>query len=350
VCIIKPSALGDVVHALPVLDALRKRWPDASISWVVNRGLRGLLEGHPDLHEVIPFDRPRLFQRDKGLVRQAGFLRELRSRRFDLVVDLQGLFRSGLMAWATGASVRVGRADAREGATAFYTHKIEAKTTHAVDRLLEIAAALGCEPSTPLFQPVIDEESRSWAREKLAGLSRPLLGVNVGARWLTKRWPPNSFAEVAARAARELGSGVVAVGSPEDRPLVDELMAGLASHGVSALDLCGKTTLPGLAAIAEACDLFLSNDTGPLHLAAAAGTPTVSIFLCTDPRKTGAYAPNARVAVTGVACAASCVRDCPTKMECMAELSPEKVWPIVLSALTGQRAGTPHADRSRALR
>src|SRR4051812_507775 len=124
VCLIKPSALGDIVNALPVLAALRRRWPEARFTWVVNRSLRGLLDGHPALDEVIAYDRGGTGRSPLGLLRFAGFLRRLGRGDFDLAVDLQGLLRSGLMAFATRAGVRVGLADAREGATRFYTHRV----------------------------------------------------------------------------------------------------------------------------------------------------------------------------------------------------------------------------------
>jgi heptosyltransferase I len=114
VCLIKPSSLGDVVHALPVLSALKARWPEASFAWIINAGLRGLVEGHPDLDEVIPFERGKMKAGPGGLARFVGFLAGLRRRRFDLAIDVQGLFRSGLMAAATGARIRVGLAEARE--------------------------------------------------------------------------------------------------------------------------------------------------------------------------------------------------------------------------------------------
>ena len=127
VCLIKPSSLGDVVHALPVLSALRTLWPQAHLAWVVNRGLRGLLDGHPQLDEVIAFDRASVGLGPRGLAAFLRFAADLRRRRFDLAIDLQGLFRSGVMTAATGAKVRVGLSTAREGAAHFYTHRIEAK-------------------------------------------------------------------------------------------------------------------------------------------------------------------------------------------------------------------------------
>ena len=140
VALIKPSSLGDVIHALPVLSALRQLWPEAAFDWVVARGLRGLVEGHPDLSAVIPFDRPRLKLNRAGWTELRRLLRELRSRRFDVTIDLQGLLRSGLMAWATGAPVRIGLQDAREGSRWSHTHTVAIPpgVSHAGGRLLVV--------------------------------------------------------------------------------------------------------------------------------------------------------------------------------------------------------------------
>jgi heptosyltransferase-1 len=336
VCLIKPSSLGDVVHALPVLSALKGRWPGARFSWVINSGLRGLVEGHPDLDEVIPFERGRMKAGPAGLGRFLGFLGALRRRRFDLAIDLQGLFRSGLMARASGAKVRVGTAEAREGATRFYTDRVETGGTnaHAVDRMLAVASALGADVSMPRFDVAMGAEDRAWARQAMADLPGPRLVLNVGARWLTKRWPPGQFAEVASRAAHDRGAALVAVGAPEDRGLVDELLAALGP--VPCLDLCGRTTLPQLAAIAAEADCFLSNDTGPLHLAAAAGARVVGVYTCTDPRRTGPYGPNAVTVRSHVWCAPSFVKTCD-RLECMSELTPDRVWPAVAYQLAAAR-------------
>src|SRR5262245_37412614 len=147
VALLKPSALGDVVHSLPVLSALRRRYPSAHLTWVVNAAYEPLLRGHPHLDEVLPFDRGAARAGWGAAVRAvAGFFAELRRRRFDLVIDLQGLLRSGLMASATGAPRRVGLGGAREGARWFYTDVVpvpEPGSTHAVDRYWLVAQALG---------------------------------------------------------------------------------------------------------------------------------------------------------------------------------------------------------------
>lgn len=332
VCLIKPSSLGDVVHALPVLAALRDLWPDARFGWVINRGLLGLVESHPLIDEVIPFDRAAARLRPAGLRVASRFLLDLRARRFDLAIDLQGLLRSGIMAGATGAPVRVGLESAREGARWFYTHRVAepVESRHAVDRLLAIAAAFGADISNPRFVLALAESHRDWARSVLAEVSRPCLVLNVGARWTTKRWPPEHFANVARRAATQLGAGLVAVGATEDRPLIDALVNAVAPLPVR--DLGGRTTLPQLAALAEAADLFLSNDTGPLHLAAATGTSCVGVYTCTRPEWTGPYGPNAVAVRSGIWCAGSCVKVCD-RLECMSELTPDRVWRAVSEAL-----------------
>lgn len=334
ICLIKPSALGDVVNALPVLAAMRRQWPGARISWVVNRSLRGLLDGHPALDEVIAYDRGRAKFSPAGLSRFAGFLRDLGRRGFDLTVDLQGLLRSGLMTYATGAAVRVGLADAREGAPWFYTHRVAPPggrgEAHAVDRLLRLAEVFGADVSRPRFEVACGPDDRAWARAVLRDVPRPRLVLNLGARWATKRWPPEHFAAIARRAVDRFGAALVAVGAPEDAPLVDDLRARLGA--IPVLDLCGRTTLPQLASIAAESDLVLSNDTGPLHLATAAGARVVGIYTCTSPALNGPYGPNATAVQSRIWCAGSYLKTCD-RLDCMRELTPDRVWPLVASQL-----------------
>lgn len=326
VCLIKPSSLGDIVHALPVLSSLRALWPEARISWVVNRGFESLLQGHPDLDEVIPFDRRRIRPSVGGIAELASFVRELRSRRFDAAIDLQGLFRSAAICLATGAGIRVGASTAREGAPFFYTHRVLSPTVdegHAVDRLLKLAAAFGADVSRPRFTLPLSLQDRRWAREILDRCARPRLALNLGARWLTKRWPPEHFAAIARRAFQERSTSLVVVGAAEDEPIVESFRKSLGP--IPFLDLHGMTTLPRLAAVFAEVDAVVSNDTGPLHLAAAAGPFTIGVYTCTKPELTGPYGPNAVSVASRVACAGSCVTKCGHRI-CMTELIPERVW------------------------
>jgi heptosyltransferase-1 len=334
VCLIKPSSLGDVVNALPVLTALRRHWPNASIAWVVNRSLRGLLDGHPALDEVITYDRGGTRATPVGLSRFAQFLRQLGRGGFDLAIDLQGLLRSGIMARATGARVRVGLADAREGATRFYTHHVEPPDTpgeiHAVDRLLHLAEAFGADVAAPRFVLPYGPAEREWAQRVLEDVPRPRLILNLGARWETKRWPPAHFAAIALLANQEHGAGLVAIGGDEDRPLVDDLRWRLGATPL--LDLSGQTSLPQLAALAAEAELVLSNDSGPLHLATAAGARVVGLYTCTSPGRNGPYADDAATIESKVWCSGSYLKTCD-RLDCMSELSPDRVWPTVAAQL-----------------
>src|SRR5262245_18476885 len=198
IAIIKPSALGDVVHALPVLSALRARYPGSHITWVVNKAYEPLLAGHPHLDATLPFDRGMFL---KGALKAAlyshGFANRLRKQRFDLVIDLQGLLRTGLMCAATGATRKVGFANAREGAANFYTETVDvpdADALHAVDRYLRVASYLGAEGRPVRFVVPVRPDEQAAVDRDLAALPRPWIAVAVGARWATKRWPAAAFA------------------------------------------------------------------------------------------------------------------------------------------------------------
>ena len=161
-------------------------------------------------------------------------------------------------------------------------------------------------------------------------LPRPRIILNLGAQWPTKRWPPEHFAAIGRRAVAEYGAGLIAVGSAGDRPLVDSLLHQLVD--VPTLDLCGRTRLPQLAALCLESDLVISNDTGPLHLAAAAGARVLGIYTCTSPELTGPHGARAASVRTGVWCAASFRKTC-NRLDCMAELQPGRVWPVVVDQL-----------------
>lgn len=332
ICIIKPSSLGDIVHSLPILPALRRLFPLARLSWVVNAPFRSLLDGHPHLDRVIAFERGGWHLSPRGALGMLRVCNQLFQQKFDLAIDLQGLLRSGLMTAATRAPVRVGISNAREGARFCYTHLVDASRLelHAVDRICRVVAALGLVDFEPSFHIPTSAHERRWAAESLTLVPRPRLVFNLGARWLTKRWPPEHFAELARRAVSEFGAGLIAVGSSSDRPLVADFRSHLGT--LPLLDLSGQTSLLQVAALAEQSDLFISNDTGPLHLAAAAGASVVGIYTCTNPRLTGPYGPRAIAVESCVWCAASLRKSCD-RLECFSELSADRVWPVVRSRL-----------------
>jgi lipopolysaccharide heptosyltransferase II len=342
IVLIKPSALGDIVHALPVLSAMRRRFPSAHITWVVNRVYEPLLLGHPDLDATLPFDRGALRGGWLAAARTFGrFYRTLRAGRFDLAIDLQGLFRSGLIAWASGARRRVTLACAREGARFFCTDTVALPRAgmHAIDRYWCLAEVLGAGDGPKVFHVPVAPTAAVWASEVLRELPRPWMVLGPGSRWLTKRWPPEHFAALAGRARAEFGGSIVLVGGRDEVALSAAVRAHL--HGPS-LDLTGRTALPQLAAILARADVMLANDTGPMHLAVALGRPVVAPYTCTRVAWTGPYGQDSRAVETRVRCAGSCRKRC-WRMECMAELAPDRLWPVLHEVLQSWHSRGRHA-------
>lgn len=332
ICIVKPSALGDIVQTLPVLSMLRQRFPHAHVAWVVKPGLAGILRGHPEIDQLIEMPR------GSGGRMVLGFmwmLNRLRRERFDLVLDIQGLFRSGLMTWCTRAPRRLGYRLAREGAFVAYTDTIDVdyRKMPALEHYQLFAERLGCSLPVPPALVPISHQDRQKIHAQLARLPRPWLAVHAGAQWETKRWPPESFAQVARWANEQHGAGIILLGGPGEGALagqVQQLLDG------PVVNLAESTTLTELAAAAEAADVFLAGDTGPMHLAAAVGTPVVALFTCTSPMRAGPRGTAHQVVAAAVPCAASYLKKCPD-MKCMRELTPQRVWPAV-SALLSQAA------------
>jgi len=306
ILIIKPSSLGDVVHALPTVNLIRRKYPQAHISWLVNDTLTSLLQRCPIIDEIIPFERRR-FGSLTQLPHFRNFLATLKGRHFDIAIDLQGLLRSGIISWATRAPRRIGLSDAREGARFFYNEIVRVPRAHAVDRYLLAAQHLGCD-STPVEFPLGGSRSVT---------SEGLIGVNPSARWATKLWGNDKFAELIRRLPSER---VVLTGSAVEREQIDKIAQG-------RRNLVGQTDLFQLAELYRRCQVVVTNDSGPMHLAAAVGTPVVAIFGPTDPALTGPYGDRHVVLRAGVPCS-PCFKDsCANKvhMECMKLITVEQV-------------------------
>jgi heptosyltransferase-1 len=335
VCLIKPSALGDIVQTLPVLSALRGLWPQAHITWVVKDCFADLLTDHPELDQIVTF-KPNPI--GGALVREMlRLFAVLRREPYDLAIDLQGLLRSGSMAWATGAPRRIGFSCGREGSRWCYTDIIDVPPHDmpVTQRYWKVVHALGGGAEIPPASIGIQTSHRLWALQKLAGLPRPVLAIHPGAGWTTKRWPARHFSRIAEMAQRTYGASVVLIGGNDCRKEGREI----ADHcDGPVLDLTGQTRLRELAALCESVDVVLSGDSGPMHLAAAVGTPVVSIFTCTNVTRHAPFGQESRVVASHVHCAASHRKMCPA-MICMDELTPFRVWPMLSETLREACAG-----------
>jgi len=278
ICLIKPSALGDIVQTLPLLPVLRERFPAARISWVVGSQFANLLEGHPDLDELL------IFHRRGGSAAFLQLLTDLKKRRFDLVFDLQGLMRTGLMTFATRAPLRIGLETAREGAhwACHLTLPGTSKHVPAHSRNWQVAEAFGMGSRRRETTIPLTGADRIWARNQLAPLSSRILVIHAGAQWETKRWPPEHFVFVASKAARRLGMSPVLVGSPGERNITTDIERQIRRFVPSAriANLAGETSLKQLAAVLERAEVVLSNDSGPMHMAAGLGVPVVGVRDC----------------------------------------------------------------------
>lgn len=334
IALVKPSALGDIVHTLPLLEALRIRFPQAHLTWVVNRSFAPLIQGHPCLDAVLVFDRSSL---RGGLLAASAytysFAKQLRRQRFDLVLDLQGLLRSGLMTLFTGSPRRVGFANAREGATFAYTDHVAApplRQQHAIERNWLLAEAFGVGHLPKRFRLPENTQANEWAMLQLKSLPRPWLILGVGARWQTKRWSPEHFAAIASRAQSTFGGSILFIGSPDESDISREVRSALRGP---TCDFVGRTTLPQLTALLRRADAMIANDTGPLHLAAAVGCPVVAPYTCTRAALHGPVGVEAQTVETTVPCAGSYLKKCD-RMDCMRQLLPDLLWPHVFEVLS----------------
>ncbi len=326
ICIIKPSAFGDVVQALPLLPVLKERFRGAWVSWVVNRELTDLLSGHPDLDEVIPFNR-------RGSLRDwRSLLRKLRRREFDLVLDLQGLLRTAVMTAATRATTRIGLETARECShlACHLTLSDTGRLVPAHARYWRVVEALGAGEFNRRTLVQVAASDRAWAERQLAALRSPLLVIHPGARWITKRWPVEKFAVVACKAMRMFGFSAVIVGSHAEEKAGAELeqMLGRFIPSRPVLNLTSQTSIKQLSCVLSAADVLLSSDSGPMHLAAGLGTPVLGIFTCTSSERSGPPGDQHEFVATELPCAASYKKRCPHRgtnhLACMDELTTDR--------------------------
>lgn len=288
ILIIKPSAIGDITTALPSLRSLRLAYPDARISWLVRKEFAPILENHPFIDELIIFDRKQLSRwwcdREAfGAFRR--FAGSLKRGNFDLVLDFQGLFRSGFFSWLTGCPCRVGMSKSREGAGVFYTKKVHppSNSRHVIDYYQKMVGEVGCSDISVDFvlppQPVAMQQCKKLLKDN--GIDADNFRIFVAsASEPQKCWQSEKFAALADMITANYGGQIVLVGTKADKPAAKEIAE---KSNANIADLTGKTTLPQLIAIMHLAKLIISNDTGPGHIAIAAKRPAVIIFGYTNP-------------------------------------------------------------------
>ncbi len=284
ICIVMMSAVGDAVHVLPVINAIKRANPRSHVTWVLQRVPASLVGGHPSVDEIVIFDRSRGWRAFRDVMKQ------LRAGNFDLLIDLQVYLKAGLVTALSGAPRRLGfdRARARDANWLFTTEKIGASPVqHVQDQYFEFLRTLGVSPEPVEWKigPWADE--RAWQTKFVSRISRPMAAIVVATSKPDKDWIPERWAKVCDIISENYDMQPVLVGGNSDRELsaAQQIIATAQSQPVSALG----SGLRNLVGILDAAELVLSPDTGPLHIAVALGKPVISLMGYTDPRRTGPW-------------------------------------------------------------
>lgn len=344
ILIVKLSAIGDVIHTLPPLAVLRTHYPDAHITWVIEEAASGLIVNHPHLDSII-VSRRKSWIKDlqngrfnKVIKEILSFIRALKSRPYDLVIDFHGLLKSAMIVWLSGGKRKLGYDSLQELSGLFLTEKIpEDMNKHAVDRYLDFVRYLGADADNPSFIIPIDDDAHNHVEHLLRANKlepgSPFIAVSPQALWETKLWDDDKFAGLCDQIAAELKIPVILTGSEQSA-----IVSIQSRMHFPAVNLAGQTTLQELACLFSFAEMLITTDSGPMHLAAAMGTPVVALFGPTDPKRTGPYGKGHRVIRQDLPCSPCFLKTCDTK-QCMTGLSVDIVFKAVKDELLRERVG-----------
>ncbi len=318
ILIVKLSSLGDLFHALPAVHCLKQHFK-AEIHWAVQKEYEVLCKCFTDVNRVIPVDRRSFFPNLRNLAS------ELRQIEYDMVIDMQGLLKSALVARLARGRERIGPSFHREGSALFYNRVAGPRNLerHAVDQIMDVVRMLGAPASRVEF-PVRFPDMHVIGR-------RPRVALLPLSRWVSKNWPPESFVQVAKKIKEKKEGSFFVLGGDGDAEFCGRIQRDI---GEGAVSMAGRLSLPALGGFLKQMDLVIANDTGPVHMAVVTGTPTVVIFGPTDPRRTGPYGQKSRVLTAKIECRPCFSRTCRYGMpKCMADVTPGEVAETALKML-----------------
>ncbi len=327
--------IGDVVLTLPLIEALKNKYPDAELYYLTEKSVGEILIGHPDLEEVIMLDRDAIENLPwrKKSIEHLGFINKLRNYKFDMVIDLFCNPRSALLTLATGAKIRVGFDVRLRGIV--YNHKIRrGASIRVVDAYLDCLRTLGIDVDREVpHLPLLKDERRwatDWLRENSLSQNLPLIGFNPGASWPAKMWQPEQFAGLGDNVIDMLNGQVLITQGPGQRELVRQV-SDLMKHPPVIADLL---PIRRLSALIEQCDAYVSNDSGPMHIAAAVGTRTIGIFGPSDPAIWFPYSESSGHLSVKPDVAFCCGKNfCAEPRSCISTISVDQVYRLVRQAL-----------------
>ena len=327
ILVVKLSAIGDVIHALPVSYAVKETFPEAHLTWVVEPTAYGILEGNPFIDNIILFEKKR-FRTVRGFLEEfRPFRHELRARKYDAALDLQGLFKSAAIVAQSGAKLRLGTANMREG-SAYVSHPIKGAhaSGHIVERYLDVARALGCRVDEVRFPVAVSPAEAASADALLAAEGvredHRFAVLAIGANWPNKRWPAEQFAALSDRLYRAHYIPVLVGGGALDETIAQDIMR---ASEIPPVNLVGRTNLKQLAHVFTRAALVLGGDTGPVHLAAGLRVPTVMLMGPTDANRNGPYGQCQNAIEVDRSCRGCWKRACPKGLDCLAAITPDEV-------------------------
>ena len=340
ILIVKLSAIGDVIHTLPSLAALRKLYPEANITWVIEDASSDLIFDHPYLDRVIVSHRKQWINDlkegriTKPIREIRNFINDLRRQPYDLVIDFHGLIKSAAIVLLSSGKRKLGYDSMQEFSGLFLNEKIpEDMNKHAIDRYLDFLRYLGADAKEPEYLIPIGEENINRVEEYLQrnniDKNDSFVAVSPVALWDTKLWADEKFAGLCDRIAEELKVSVVFTGS--ERGKLEHIQSRMRAPSVN---MGGKTTLRDLAYLYQRSSLLITTDSGPMHLAAAMGTPVIALFGPTDPSRTGPYGKGHVVIRRELSCSPCFLKKCDS-MECMSGITIEEVFNTVREKLSG---------------
>ncbi|MEN2995158.1 MAG: lipopolysaccharide heptosyltransferase I [Thermodesulfovibrio sp.] len=316
ILVIKPSSLGDIVHSLPFLNALKESFPSVQVSWVVAKGFEELLDKHPMIKKIFVVDKNRWksIKNFPSTVKELFIIgKGLQKEKFDLVIDLQGLLRSGILTWLSKSPIKIGFRQAREFSFIFYNKKFSVSINkHAILRYLEIAKQLGCQINSIKF-PLPKPKEPSWLKD-----FENFVVIIPSTRWQSKNWPLSYFVELI----NMLPYNFLIVGSKRDE--TDAIKIEEYTKG-KAKSVAGKTTLTELISIFKKSLFVITPDTGTMHLAVACGKRVVALFGPTDPSRTGPFGEGHIVIKSELFCS-PCFKKFCHEQKCMKDISPQMVY------------------------
>ena len=324
------SALGDVMHALPCAAALRELYPNARITWIVHPQFGTFVPEQPIVDEVIYFDKKAFSKMSvAGKLKEFFRMRSLlHSKNFDLVLDLQGLFKSAVVAWMTGCRNCFGYNDMRE-CSSLISKPLHGKNDkgHIVQQYLDVIRYFGSTVEEPVFpMPALISEKEAMKDalcRKFANKNQEeIVALVPGAGWVTKEWPVEYFIELA-KALIGQGKVIVLIGGPAEISKGNEIEEALPNDKV--LNLVAKTNLRELAALMDNVGLCIGGDTGPVHIAAAMGCRIVAMFGASSGHRAGPYGKKVTIVSTTENCAPCFKRKCPLNKNCMEKISVAEV-------------------------